>query len=86
MGNSGTKQDGVAVKITEMDRRIYYQDIVYKICNTLDILDMKRPSEGLVCGTVENPSTEVQDRILSLARRIIEMEAGLGPKTIRKNQ
>ena len=45
--------------ITEKQRRIYYQDIVYSVCNELDsVFDVR-----LVCGTVENPTNEVQDAL-----------------------
>lgn len=42
----------------EKQRRIYYQDIVYKACNLL--------GKDIVCGTIDNPSTEVQDKIREL--------------------
>ena len=46
-------------KFSEKDRRIYYQNIVYAICTMLDAeLDTR-----LVAGTVEYPSTEVQDKV-----------------------
>ena len=51
---------------TEKDRRIYYQDIVYKVCNLLDKYHDRGPGTGLVCGTVEEPSNEVQDELATL--------------------
>jgi len=45
---------------SEKDRRIYYQDIVYEVCN---ILDKANTSNRIVCGTVEQPTTEVQDKL-----------------------
>ena len=48
--------------ITEKQRRVYYQDIVYHVCNALD----KAFPGKTVCGTVEQPSDEVQQRIDSL--------------------
>lgn len=60
----------------EKRRRVYYQDIVYQICNALD-----RMGGTIVCGTVEEPSTAVQTRVLGLIaelqnakRRIAELE------------
>lgn len=47
----------------EKDRRIYYQSIVYDVCNLLDSLDGKRAGTGIVCGTLDEPSREVQKNI-----------------------
>ena len=44
----------------EKDARIYYQNIVYAVCNVLDKINSNR----IVSGTLETPSTEVQDTIL----------------------
>ena len=44
---------------TEKERRIYYQDIVYVVCNIID----QELGTKLVCGTVDEPSTEVQDKL-----------------------
>ena len=42
----------------EKQRRVYYQDIVYAVCN---IMDRYLPKDGVVvCGTIEHPSTDVQ--------------------------
>ena len=43
----------------EKERRIYYQNIVYQICNMLEVYLGYTP----VCGTVDNPTTEVQDTL-----------------------
>lgn len=50
---------------SEKDRRIYYQNIVYEICNILDehLGKSVKTGTGLVCGTVDDPSREVQDAI-----------------------
>ena len=48
-------------EFSEKDRRVYYQDIVYAICNILD----KHNGGCLCCGTVDEPSTEVQDALVS---------------------
>jgi hypothetical protein len=60
---------------TEKQRRIYYQSIVYDVCNLLDILDRKSPGQGLVCGTVEHPSTEVQERVAKLCAERMGLNA-----------
>ena len=53
-------------EITEKERRVYYQSIVYDVCNQLDILDGRPISKGLICGTVEEPSEEVQRKLKQL--------------------
>ena len=52
--------------MSEKNRRIYYQDIVYKVCNLLDTHYGRKPGTGLVCGTIEEPSSEVQDELATL--------------------
>jgi hypothetical protein len=42
----------------EKDRRVYYQDIVYAVCNHLP--------RGIVCGTKYSPTTGVQDAVKAL--------------------
>lgn len=48
--------------LSEKRRRIYYQDIVYAVCNKLD----RVYTPPCVCGTVDTPTTQVQDRLESL--------------------
>jgi hypothetical protein len=48
---------------TEKERRVYYQDIVYSICAILDRLDGKKPGLGISCGTADESSTDVLERI-----------------------
>ena len=57
---------------TEKQRRIYYQDIVYSVCSILDDIEGQHISagSGIVCGTVNHPSTEVQDRVKGLQDKI----------------
>lgn len=50
----------------EKDARVYYQSIVYHVCNTLDCIDHRKAGEGIVCGTAESPSAEVQERMHKL--------------------
>jgi hypothetical protein len=47
---------------TEKDRRIYYQGIVYDVCNLLD----KAFTPKAACGTIDTPSKCVQERIAIL--------------------
>lgn len=65
-GASGVKD---ATEATELDRRIYYQNIVYDVCNALDRIFSKRPGRGVVCGTVENPSSQVQELMPEVIQR-----------------
>ena len=53
---------------TEKERRIYYQDIVYAVCIALDTLDGNHISKGtgIVCGTADEPSNAVQERMALL--------------------
>lgn len=44
---------------TEKDRRVYYQSIVYDVCNSLGRIFVK----SIVCGTVEFPSKQVQENM-----------------------
>ena len=46
----------------EKERRIYYQNIVYAVCNIIDA----ELGTKLVCGTVGEPSTEVQDKVAEI--------------------
>ena len=58
----------------ESARRVYYQNIVYDICNILDRYQGGK-SKSLVCGTVNNPTTEVQDAVRKLCDRLMEQAA-----------
>lgn len=53
------------------EKRIYYQDIVYAVCNIIDNYN----KSSVVCGTVNNPSTEVQDTIEDVFNRLKEFES-----------
>ncbi len=51
----------------EKARRVYYQDIVYCICTLLETAGFTDPGKQIIrCGTVENPSTELQDKVRKL--------------------
>jgi hypothetical protein len=65
----------VLALVGEKDRRIYYQDIVYSVCNSIDKILGLGVGTGIACGTNDHPSNEVQDRMLTIAARIAELEA-----------
>lgn len=48
----------------ERRRRVYYQNIVYAVCRLIDPGEHK-----IVCGTVDEPSTQVQDCVRGLVER-----------------
>jgi hypothetical protein len=54
----------------EKSRRIYYQDIVYAVCNALDRIDGRKPGQGIVCGTFDSPSDQVQRRMEALEKNL----------------
>lgn len=53
----------------EKARRVYYQDIVYDVCNTLDTAAGRSVSkgQGIVCGTLNEPHDDVQVAVKELA-------------------
>ena len=57
---------------TEKKRRVYYQDIVYAVCNSLDRCFAKRKGSLTVCGTIEEPSRQVQELLVEVERRCFE--------------
>lgn len=46
--------------------RVYYQDVVYAICNLLDKANGHTPGHGIVCGSADSPTTEVKVSVRSL--------------------
>lgn len=72
----GSGWDGLAPSrndvphVTEKQRRVYYQSIVYDICNLIDKANGSRPGCGTVCGTVEHPSREVQEKLERLLNQV----------------
>lgn len=50
----------------EKNRRVYYQDIVYAVCNSLDRIFAKNKSNLVVCGTKDKPSRQVQELLREL--------------------
>ena len=48
--------------MSEKERRIYYQDIVYHVCNILDKYARRR----VTCGTYNSPFTDVQDLVAKM--------------------
>lgn len=67
----------------EQRRRIYYQNIVYKVCNWLDRIFGKRITrgEGIVCGTVDTPSTEVEAAMQIVEYRCTEWAKMMATQT-----
>ncbi len=59
-GFSKSKAAWDAAEEEEKNRRIYYQNIVYHVCNALDRIFAKRPGKGIVCGTVDTPTQNVE--------------------------
>lgn len=50
----------------ERQRRIYYQGIVYEICNIIDHANRKKPGSGIVCGTKDSPTRELQEAVAKI--------------------
>jgi len=70
-----TSVDTDSPQVTERQRRIYYQDIVYWVCNILDCIDGKLPGlgAGIVCGSPESPSNQVLDRMRALLQEVKQL-------------
>lgn len=64
--------DSTPAAVGEIDRRVYYQDLVYAACNTLDRL-LKL---CICCGTVDSPTTEFRDALRLLTDRYMDAAAG----------
>lgn len=64
-------QAATAEKDTEKRRRVYYQSIVYAVCNKLDSCNGK--TTGIVCGTVKEPSTDTEDALEAVLRELTEL-------------
>ena len=54
----------------EKDRRIYYQNVVYAVCDKLDRIVGNPPGTGIVCGTKDSPTTEVQGALAEIDARL----------------
>lgn len=59
--------DRLAALSSEKDRRIYYQDIAYTVCNWLD----NALSQKTICGTIETPAIGVQDGLRAVGDLVI---------------
>lgn len=62
--------ESLAEEQTERFRRIYYQDIVYSVCNVIDQIRGNKPGSGIVCGTSDEPSTQVQKEMWRLKKEL----------------
>lgn len=65
----------------EKDARVYYQNIVYAVCNVIDEIDGAKPGIGIVCGTLERPSDEVQKRMQVLVGEVRRLRTRLREQT-----
>jgi hypothetical protein len=73
--------DGIVAKLTalrdereqEKARRLYYQNIVYEVCLTLDATS----NQDIICGNVDTPTTYVQDWVKALRERLTAQEQEL---------
>lgn len=59
------------VKPSEKDRRVYYQDLVYEVCRLIDVANGNMPGKGIVCGTIEEPSTQLQQAVTVLIKKAL---------------
>lgn len=55
--NTRSRSEGVSVEDNEKARRVYYQNLVYQLCNLIDPF-YGPAGQKIVCGTIENPSDE----------------------------
>lgn len=55
---------------SEKFRRMYYQGIVYAVCNWIDSIEGKIPGHGVVCGTYETPSEGVEEALARIKGRL----------------
>ncbi len=56
----------------EKAARVYYQTIVYEVCNVLDGIE---GGSKIVCGTVETPTTEVQVSMKRVQEQLVDADA-----------
>lgn len=75
----------------EKERRVYYQNIVYAVCNLLDSHLGYTPGQGIVTGTAETPSTMVADtleKVLFRCRQLdtAEADAAAMRRTMTENE
>jgi len=56
----------------EKFRRMYYQGIVYSVCNWIDSIDGKKGT-GIVCGTYETPTEEVEEALERIGKKLKEL-------------
>lgn len=54
----------------EKQRRVYYQDIVYFVCNTIDRINHKKPGSEVVCSTAASPTRQVQTAMNQIALKL----------------
>jgi hypothetical protein len=61
----------------EKQARVYYQNIVYKVCTLLDAIEGRciEHGKGIVCGTLETPETEVEEAMERTKAKIERLQA-----------
>ncbi|KKN01220.1 hypothetical protein LCGC14_1129840 [marine sediment metagenome] len=57
---------------TEKQRRIYYQSIIYAICDAVDEYHGSR--QRVLCGSVDDPSDELQKTVSGLLKRLAKID------------
>jgi hypothetical protein len=65
-----TGEPDILVVADEKKSRVYYQGLVFDVCNILDRYYGLKPGEGLVPGNARRPSTEVQDKLNELVSEL----------------
>ncbi len=70
----------------EKERRVYYQNIVYEMCNLLDMHLGNAPGKGIVCGKSGDPSDELQQAlcdVLNVSRAALTTPAPQTPELMK---
>ncbi len=60
----------------EKKARCYYQNIIYEVCSVLDAIERRHIShgDGIVCGTLETPETEVEQAMGRIKAQIEQLQ------------
>lgn len=63
-------------EVTEKDRRVYYQNLVYAACNLLDEFLANTDTHGdkIVCGTADEPSSGFVEALEKLRKKWLDRE------------
>lgn len=63
------------VEDVEINRRLYYQNITYSICDWLDKTLGNKSGSGVVCGTYETPSDGTWEALQKVTSKLSELQA-----------